>query len=278
MSNFTNHSAPLDTKTIKAFRNFVWNYYASNRRTFPWRETTDPYHILVSEVMLQQTQTKRVVGYYNKFLLAYPTVHKLAQAPLRDVLIIWQGLGYNRRAKYLHTASQRIVQDFEGNIPTTLLDLQGLEGVGPNTAGAVMAYAFNQPAIFIETNIRSVFLHTFFRDRNEVSDKSLVPFVEQTMDTQNPREWYYALTDYGVYIKSQTVNPSQKSKHYVMQSRFEGSDRQLRARIIKLIIANDNIKTKELRSLDNDQSRIETIVESLIKDGLIVKNGSTYSL
>ena len=276
--NLSHGKRPLDDVTVAEFQTVVREYYQTNKRYFPWRNTRNPYFILVSEIMLQQTQTKRVGEYYAQFLSQFPTIDDLATASLRDVLSVWQGLGYNRRAKYLLDAAQQIVGKYNGHIPTTLLDLKGLAGIGPNTAGAIMAYAYNQPVAFIETNIRSVFLHAFFRDQVNIHDNTILTLVAQTIDTSNPRDWYYALTDFGVYIKSHIQNPSRRSTHYTKQSRFEGSNRQLRSKIISYLTKHEKVSTKTLLGFDDNHARMKKIISSLEKDGLIRAHNSSYTL
>jgi len=276
--NFSHYKKPLSPHIILKFQNHILDFYSTNKRDFAWRQTTDPYKILVSEIMLQQTQTARVTTYYKNFLNTFPTVKALANASLKDVLTLWQGLGYNRRAKHLHTSAGEIVERFDGHIPSTNLDLQGLGGIGPNTAGAIMAYAFNQPITFIETNIRSVYLHTFYRNFENISDKELLPLIEQTVDINNPRDWYYALTDYGVYIKSQIVNPSRKSKHYAKQSKFKGSQRQIRAAIVRYLVQNDTATKTQLYSLPFDNKDIDANLKKLISEKMVTGNGLVFTV
>ncbi len=195
------------------------------RDYLPWRKTRDPYKILVSEIMLQQTQVERVVPFYTNFIKQFPTAKKLAAAPLPAVLKAWQGLGYNRRAKYLHEASKVLAKEkYVG---------QKLPGVGPYTRGAVLAFAFNQPEVFVETNIRTVFFYhlektTIYRS---LSDKELLPMVAAVLkkSKMQPREFYAAMMDYGSHLKKQGIKLNNKSKHYAKQSKFEGSTRQKRA-------------------------------------------------
>jgi A/G-specific adenine glycosylase len=186
---------------------------------------------VISEIMLQQTQTYRVEPKYQAFLAALPTIQDLAHADLRTVLTLWQGLGYNRRGKFLHMLAQEVMRKHEGVIPDTPELLVQLPGIGKATAGSICAFAFNKPTVFIETNIRTVFLYHFFAGQQGVDDRELFPLVAATVDQENPREWYYALMDYGVHLKKSLPNPSRSSKHHVIQSKFEGSDRQIRGAI-----------------------------------------------
>lgn len=170
-----------------AFKKIIWEYYRAHGRDFPWRRTRDPYRILVSEVMLQQTQTDRVVRFYKKFLRAFPSVHALARAPVRRILKIWQGLGYNRRALYLKKMAETVMRDFDGKLPRSVETLRRLPGVGPTTAAAVGAFAFDIPSPMIETNIRSVYLHFFFLGQKNVPDKKLLPLIKKTLPISNSR-------------------------------------------------------------------------------------------
>ena len=236
-------SGTLRSMNLSHFKKTIWTRYRTHKRDFPWRRTRDPYKILVSEVMLQQTQAPRVVPKYLSFLKKFPTTQALANAPLSAVLSEWQGLGYNRRALYLKQCAEKIEKDFGGKWPRDFKTLCSLPGIGPATAGDIMAFAWNIPTVVIETNIRSVFIHFFFAGAEKVSDKEILPLIEKTLDMENPREWYWALFDYGAYLKSpqgrsaeEAENPSRKSARHVKQSKFAGSNRQKRSQILKLIL------------------------------------------
>jgi A/G-specific adenine glycosylase len=263
----------MDINKINNFRSFIWNFYHENRREFAWRNIDNAYHVMISEIMLQQTQTHRVITKYQEFLDTFPTVELLAQASLRDVLLVWQGLGYYRRARFLHCAAQIIVEEHGGCVPEDPEMLQRLPGIGIATAASICAFAFNKPTVFIETNIRTVFIHSFFREREDVSDKEIIPFVAASVDRDNPREWYYALMDYGVFLKAQHVNPSRKSAHYSKQTKFEGSDRQIRAAILKLVADKGAVDVTGIYEIINrDNNRIEKILKALENDEFIIKN------
>lgn len=264
---------------IANFKELIWNFYRQNKRDFAWRNTQNPYHILISEVMLQQTQTHRVVDKYEEFIAAFPTLEILADAPLRDVLSVWEGLGYYRRARYLHQLAQIVVNEYVGKLPCDPKILVALPGIGPNTAGSIGAFAFNKPTVFIETNIRAVFIHSFFGDNQIVSDKQLLPLITAAVDHDNPREWYYALMDYGVYLKARQNNPSRKSAHYNKQSKFEGSDRQIRAKILKYIVNNETVTHQNvLDFISKDVERVEKIIQQLIVEEFIKKINDIYSV
>lgn len=238
---------PAKTKVlpplIRALKAF---YKKSARAHLPWRATHDPYRILVSEVMLQQTQVDRVVPYYKSFLKQFPTAQALAKAPLSKVLKAWQGLGYNRRGKYLWEAAKILSKDgWGGKLP----------GVGPYTAAAVQAFAHNKPTVFVETNIRTVFFHHFYSNvlqKTGISDKELLPLVEEALrkSKMQPRDFYAALMDYGSHLKKQGVKLNTKSKHYQKQSKFEGSARQRRAAKLRALLARAATEKEIKEALD----------------------------
>jgi A/G-specific adenine glycosylase len=257
----------------------ILSHYKRAGRDFPWRKTTNPYRILVSEIMLQQTQADRAVAKYKEFLKAFPTVQALAGASLKEVLIVWQGLGYNRRAKMLHATAQKIADEYRGKVPKKSEELETLPGLGPYTARAICAFAYNQPVVFIETNIRSVYIHFFFKDKEHISDKELLPYLERTLYRKNPRTWYSALMDYGAFLKKQEVNPSRKSKHYVKQSRFKGSDRELRGAILKLLLKNAFTESSLVSDLPLfTKKRIQTQLKTLTREGFVTHTRGHYRI
>ncbi len=206
----------------------VWQEARELYRDMPWRRQVDPYYVLVSEIMLQQTQVDRVVPKFEQFIGRFPTITALARAPLADVLVMWSGLGYNRRARFLHQAARRIVEVYGGTIPMVHKELMTLPGVGANTAGALLAYSANIPTVFIETNIRTVYFYHYFPDRETVGDDELRELVARTVDQEHPREWYWALMDYGAALKRRGVGAVSKSRHYKRQSPLKGSVREVR--------------------------------------------------
>lgn len=262
-------------KNTRQFQENIWDFYRTAGRSFSWRNINDPYKILVSEIMLQQTQTYRVIDKFDQWLMEFPTIESLASASLRDVLSVWSGLGYNRRGMYLHQCAQRVVNEFSGLIPSDPSVLVTFPGIGKNTAASICAFAFNMPTVFIETNIRAVFIHFFFQDRENVHDKEIMPLVEQTVDSENPREWYYALMDYGVMLKKTFPNPSRKSKHHVKQSKFDGSDRQIRGMIIRQLTDHSSLSLNDLISrLEKEDLRCKKIIDQMCKDGLITQKNN----
>ena len=234
-------------------------------RNMPWRQDTRPYYVLVSELMLQQTQVPRVIPKFQAFIERFPDERSLATASLADVLLQWQGLGYNRRAKFLHEAARIITAEYAGVIPSSTEELMKLPGVGQNTAGAIQVYAFNQPSLFIETNIRTVYIHHFFADQPVVTDSEIRAKLEATIDTAEPRKFYQALMDYGTYLKSTGVKLNARSRHFVKQKPLRGSVRELRGMIIKTL---SNGETSTLHQFASDP-RFEQAIASLLSEGLI---------
>ena len=246
-------------------------------RDMPWRRDTRPYYVLVSELMLQQTQVDRVVPKFNAFIEQFPDEATLASASLGDVLRLWSGLGYNRRAKYLHEAAKQIVAVHEGQFPTAYDEIMALPGVGQSTAGAITAYAFNQPIAFIETNVRTVYFHHFFNDEVQISDSELKKLLEKTIDRQHPREFYWALMDYGTWLKKNHSSYLAKSKHYKKQSPLKGSIREVRGKILRLL-AEKQIDTQKLTAHFKDDDRFEPALKGLIHDGLVQADGTSFHL
>lgn len=246
-------------------------------RTMTWREDTRAYYVLVSELMLQQTQVPRVVPKFEAFIAAFPDEKALAAATLADVLKLWQGLGYNRRAKFLHQAAQMIVNEFDGAFPETPEDILRLPGVGKNTAGAILAYAFNQPAIYVETNVRTVYIHRFFTDNFAVDDKQIIELLETTIDRENPRAFYQNLMDYGSWLKAQGVRNISQSKHYKKQSPLKGSVREVRGQIIAALAAGA-MSEDDLRQHAAADERFESALEGLLKDGLVEYSRGRFRL
>ena len=280
------------------FKATILDFFKKNgRHNLPWRNTRDPYKILVSEVMLQQTQVSRVLTKYPEFLKRFPDTKTLARAKTADVLHVWLGLGYNRRALALKRAAEEIEGRFGGTFPKTGAELESLPGIGQSTRGAILAFAFGIPTVFIETNIRSVFIHAFFESKNGnrnkksktdekiipiIHDKDILPLIEETLDTKNSREWYYALMDYGVHLKQTLPNPSRKSIHHVKQSPFKGSRREVRAKILSYVLASTSPLTKsEIKKhikkiVGKTPYDVDEILLKLVKEGLIRKIGQNF--
>ena len=265
--------------TVRKFQNDVYSYYREYGRDLPWRVTHDPYYILVSEIMLQQTQVQRVMEKYEQFTRIFPDFPSLAKAPLRKILREWQGMGYNRRAIALKQIAQKVVKEFHGNLPTSVETLMTFPGVGRATASAISAFAFKQPAVFIETNIRRVFIHCFFHDRINVMDAEILTLVERTLDSSNPREWYYALMDYGVMLKMKYENPNRRSAHYQKQSPFQGSNRQIRGMVLKLLVQESCVSEHDIaRKLNIHGKNLRNNLAQLVKEGFIKKVRGNFTV
>lgn len=259
------------------FNEMIWDKARELYRDMPWRLDTSPYFVLVSELMLQQTQVDRVIPKFELFMATFPTITELAKVPLSEVLTVWSGLGYNRRAKFLHEAAKKIVSDFGGVIPDAYDALVSLPGIGPNTAGAILAYSFNKPVVFIETNVRTVFFHHFFQDQALVTDKALKELVEHTIDREHPREWYWALMDYGSYLKKQGAGRIDKSSHYKKQTPLKGSVREVRGMILKSLAKGD-FMIDELRAALPEDERFNASVKALIQEGFVKQDGERLYL
>lgn len=266
---------------VAAFRALVMGHYAKSGRAFPWRETRDPWAILVSEIMLQQTQTERVVPKYEAFLAAFPRPSELAAAPLSGLLTLWSGLGYNRRALALKRLAQELVDRHGGQLPEDAEELDALPGVGPYTARAVMAFAFGEPSVFIETNIRSVYLYHFFPGEEAVADKLLEPLIARSLDSGDPRSWYYALMDYGAALKKRRGNPNKRSAQYAKQSRFEDSHRRIRGAVLRELsgpgavgLSRDEIASR----LPFARERVEKAIGELVAEGFIAEKGGVIRI
>ncbi|HLD61073.1 MAG TPA: A/G-specific adenine glycosylase, partial [Patescibacteria group bacterium] len=228
---------------------------------------------------------------FKAFIKRFPNFKSLAAAPLSEVLRLWQGLGYNRRAVYLKRIAEIVARAY-GNtpLPDDPNELRKFPGVGSATAASIVVYAFNKPYPFIETNVRSVYIHHFFTKRTQregvqqyaptrtepITDSDLLPLVEATMDSKNPREWFYALMDYGVYLKKQHQNPSRRSAHHVTQSKFEGSNRQLRGRIIKTLVEQEKVSIPVLaKIMKTGEKKLQKNINQLAAEGFLTQqNGS----
>jgi len=270
----------LQPTEISAFQNYINRFFAAQGRpTLPWRKSVSPYQILVSEIMLQQTQVDRVIPKFEAFVARFPSAEALAKAPVADIIRLWQGLGYNRRVLNLQKAAQKIQTEYQGQVPNELEELLKLPGIGPYTAAAIQAFAFNLPSIVIETNIRTIFIFHFFHGAYKVPDTELLPLIEATLDRSNPRRWYSALMDYGTYLKQVLPNPSRQSQTYTKQSSFKGSNRQIRGQILKLLSQQESLNETELALALGDRSaKSQPLIQQLIKEGFVVYETGQLSL
>lgn len=269
----------LTAAAVQKFQEMIYQHYREHGRKFPWRMTQNPYHILVSEIMLQQTQVQRIMGKYEPFITLFPDFSSLARAPLRMVFREWQGLGYNRRAIALKQIAQRVTEEFRGSLPSSVETLITFPGIGRATASSISTFAFHKPTVFIETNIRRVFIHNFFRGKTHIRDAEILPLVEKTLDASSPREWYYALMDYGVMLKQKYENPNRRSAHYQKQSPFQGSNRQVRGMILKALANESYISECEIaQKLQIDQEKLKNNLVQLEKEGFIKSKKKRFTL
>lgn len=267
--------------TIPQFRKIVWKHAAAHgRHALPWRRrTATPYAILVSEIMLQQTQVDRVIPFYRAFLKRFPTVRSLASAPLSDVLKAWQGLGYNRRAKMLHEAARSIVATCGGKIPRDIVVLEKLPGIGPYTARAVAAFAYDKDVVFIETNLRTAAIHHFFSDQEKVTDNEILVILEKALPKGRARAWYAALMDYGAHLKRSGVRVNARSAAYMKQKVFKGSDREARGAILRALIHGPQPAQRLQVLLGSDRKdQIKRALATLVRDGILLRQGKAYSV
>ena len=228
--------------------------------------------------MLQQTQVERVVTKYAQFLTAFPDFASLARADLHEVLKVWQGMGYNRRALALRETALRVMRDFNGTLPDDVDSLATLPGIGRATGSAVRAFAFNKPSVFVETNIRRVFLSFFFKHRSNVTDSEILPLVEKTLYKRSPRIWYSALMDYGVYLKRRFPELNKRVAGYQKQSPFQGSNRQMRGKVLRELVKNPATEPGIARILRLDTVRVREILEQLLREGFIVKKRNKFAV
>ncbi len=272
-------NTPLD---YQDFKEFIFNYYEEQGRKYlPWRVDPTPYNVLVSEMMLQQTQVSRVIDFFNRWIEKFPDFQTLAQAKQTEVLALWKGLGYNNRALRLHKLAQIVTEQYQGILPKDMKSLMALPGIGHYTAGAIRAFSFNIYTAFIETNIRRVFIHHFFQNSESISDEQIFAIINAIGEVENPSDWYNALMDYGSTLPKQIKkNPNKKSKHYSKQSKFEGSDRQIRGNILKVLleIKDHKITLKTLLKHNDfshiNEERLSEVIDSLVKDGFIEQKDS----
>jgi len=264
---------------IQDFQQLVLSYYKEHGRDLAWRHTSDPYQILVSEIMLQQTQVERVAVKFPEFIRAFPDFAALASASLEDILSVWQGMGYNRRAISLQKCAERVIREYHGRFPADIDTLATFPGIGRATASSIGAFAFSMPVVFIETNIRRVFIHFFFPHSPTVSDAEILPLVEQTLYRPDPRTWYWALMDLGSALKKTVINPNRRSAHYTKQSPFEGSDRKIRGIILKILLTEHSLEEDELMvRLHEDSYRVARILRTLESEGFIQRKEDGYQL
>ena len=267
---------------LAAFTELVWREGKKLYRDLPWRDTREAYAVLLSEVMLQQTQVARVLGRWESWLADFPTPEALASAPVQLVLERWQGMGYNRRALNLHRAAREICERFGGQVPRGKDELLSLPGIGPATAAGVRVFAYGEPDVYVETNVRAVFIHEFFDGTAEVADRDIAALTNACCPAdESCRAWYYALLDYGAHLKASGVNPARRAKAYRRQSRFEGSHRQKRAFLLRCVLEGEGTTeglAADLNAVEEGAGRpalgtdeVLSILGELAAEGFIVR-------
>jgi A/G-specific adenine glycosylase len=266
----------IDAEQLRVFRERIWEHYRAYGRDLPWRHDPTPYQVFISEVMLQQTQVGRVLERYPRWLERFVSFEALAAASVAEVLAAWQGMGYNRRALWLRAAAEQVMSEWDGQLPRDPVQLARLPGVGPNTAGSIAAFAYEVPTVFIETNIRRVFLHEFLGDRDNVADAELRPLIAAALDREQPRQWYYALMDYGAALAKRVPNPNRRSRHYNVQAKFEGSLRQLRGEVLRQLLAGP-VTAAGLAAAVTDE-RLPAVLVALVAEGFVVATADGYRL
>ncbi len=289
--------------TDQALQTAILAWYAKNGRALPWRATTDPYAIVVAELMLQQTQVERVIPKYLAWLEQFPNFAVLAEAPTSAVIAAWSGLGYNRRALYLRAAAQAVVG--LGTLPTTVAEFQKLPGIGPYTAAAIAAFTYNQDIALVDTNIKRFYQLLIFGDQTRPTDKAVLAIAEQYLPPSQSRDWHNALMDIGTVIsrvrgaKTQQAvlvqlfpmlaswplpNVSDEPLKRPKQSSFLGSRRYWRGWLIKLLTRSNQSTLKQLKTSLLGQQKLaiandlEKILTDLIDDQLVAFDGHYYSL
>ena len=261
---------------IAGFRAAVYDNYATAGRSFPWRENLDPWGVLVSEFMLQQTQTERVIPYWKRWLRLWPTPAALNRDTLEQALREWSGLGYNRRCRFLKDCARVITEERNGVVPDTPATLLPLPGIGAYTAGAIACFAYNYPCVFIETNIRAATLHFFFNEKEGVKDEELFPILDAALDRDQPRRWHWALMDYGAAIKKHIINPNRKSAHYTKQSRFQGSFRQKRGALLRALTQGPASVVELAVRAQQEPTALYEVLTALEKDALVAEKDGVY--
>lgn len=248
------------------FQQRILDFYHKNGRELPWRKTTDRYRIWISETMLQQTQVDRVIPKYNKWIERFPDASALAAAPLSEVLELWQGLGYNNRAKRLWDAAKITVEQSDGKVPSTPQELIILPGIGPYMARSILIFADNLNLAAVDTNIRRILIHEFDLPET-ISDKELQQIADSCVPKGRSRDWHNALMDYGAMVLT-----ARKSgiKPKTTQSKFEGSTRWYRSQILKRVLKEKEVSIQDIKDEHKDCPHdLDKIISSLEKDGVI---------
>ncbi len=271
----------ISQEKTKRFQEEILTWYNEHQRDLPWRHTRDPYRILISEVMSQQTQISRVVTKYTEWLVRFPTVVVLADAPVSEVLKYWSGLGYNRRALNLKKTAEKIVNEYDGTFPDNERELLKLPGIGPYTARAILCFAFNKQVAVVDTNVRKVIL-TQIIDRSNVlrlsdssektslSERDMEEIAQKLLPHGKAYEWNQALMDY-----SSAVLKKEKMQ-IPKQSKFIGSHRYYRSKVLRVLLDKKKVNVDKIGELIKkeytiaEEEWLSKLLNELAKEGFIV--------
>lgn len=286
---------------IATARSAILRWFGRNGRDLPWRRSRDPWAVLVSELMLQQTQVERVIPKYEAFLERWPTPAALAASPLGDVLRAWSGLGYNRRAKHLHEAAKAVVERFDGVVPRTVEALESLPGIGRYTSRAVASFAFNDDVALWDTNVRRIFLRVFAGGefaRRVPGEDALERLLTEALPKGKSRDWHGALMDFGsavctgrspgcgecplaascVAAPKFLAGRTPKAALVKRQPAFPGSRRQGRGAIIRLLAERrGGVAVTEIAALSG-RADADELLDALVGEGLVARRGGEVRL
>ena len=265
----------LSTGRIVSFQHKIFSWWTTHKRDLPWRHTRDPYRIMISEVMLQQTQVLRVLPKYREFIERFPTVVDLAKATSADVLRIWKGMGYNRRALYLHRTAKIICDQYNGHFPINYELLTTLPGLGTYTARAILVFAFKQEVPLVDTNIRQIITHFFFNDQPQ-KESVIEEVARQLVPSGKSWEWHQALMDYGALRLARARSGSLIKASRRTSVPFKDSNRFFRGRIIDRLregdIRESKLASEFKKKYGKSDDFLKSILQELEADGLISRS------
>jgi len=265
----------ITNRHIRNFRTKVFAFYKTRGRDLPWRKTTDPYKILISEFMLQQTQVSRVIEYFGKWIKLWPTINHLARATRSEVLMAWMGLGYNTRAVNLHRAAKIIIKDYDSNVLEAVECYKEIAGIGEYTSRAVRIFAANADLVTVDTNIRRILIHEF-RLSEDISGGALLSIAERCLPKGRSRKWHNALMDYGaLYLTGTKTGIRPKTQQSTF---FKGSDRQIRAHILRTLLLQTSSLSELYNTCSVEEKRLLRILDKMVHEQLIAIRNKRYQL
>ncbi len=267
----------LTSQEITAFQKKILEWYEKNQRSLPWRHNRDPYRILISEVMLQQTQVARVIEKYQLWMHSFPTIQELANASTRDVLSHWSGLGYNRRALFLHRLAKELVETYDGKFPESEKVLLSLPGIGKYTARALLCFAFDQQIAVVDTNIKKIIL-TQFPQAKDVSEREIEEIAGSLLPEGKAYEWNQALMDYASMELKNIAHP-----RVAKQKPFQQSDRLYRGEILRILLKNSSLSENDLyrevcKKKEVERTRFERILSGMVREDLLKRQGQMIAI